>query len=866
MTPEALNAVREDLRILLREKGPGVLIELLTDGIKQDHSQWVAREAIRLLSQKNDPSWPTELTSILLVTPDEAVLHSGLHFELETLLRKDENSARDQITSRVREALSSNDLKVRLRAARIVGSLGFRYEGCVDDLRALLDDPNVSKEDQPSLLNTAASMGAVNAAELQKRIDDLIEANVTATRSICVLLGWHGSERHFTFLRSIATGTNLREALTGMLLMAGRIPSIGEEVAKAFLASPRTDRFGLEHYAYRYLDSVDIVAEFWRLSLAHLAHDSSQLVDVNLVMNCNRPAHLECLGRIREGLSEAQLDILGTIIKRPTGYKGIYATHETYLKENALKLATRLGLPQLREWIVDGIEVETTPFLISRFAEDCIFWKAGDFAQRLVGRMQSRSNENPLWLIADEAGAAGGEVTIKALLESDGRVTRSDAEEALNSYCLGLAYAALNAKSTQPLVDAMMDASSPIWRREAVAYAVRQVSILGGDHLIDWQNVANYITESKVSEFSRDELLISLASASPAIARPIIESLPDRARGRILLAAVICETQISEVLQIMERYASPPTSPYSHGFELAYGAVTLARLYDKGLIATAQVCTYLIAGLQHEVDQFCRSCREIRDGDDVLCDVIWNAVKEHNTSWQSHPGLWADFGRLCPELLVDARVIAHLAECNSQGIYGFLDALIDQRERLTKHSEVIWNLLVELAGMKDRSVQWYAAFAASLFAPDLAAEWIASKTSLTDQERRWKLEVALWLPDEVWDRSCEEAQAAIWADVRDYVPTLSEVRASLRWADQYWDSVRESGDLLSDWKYVQALFRLPSERVALAAQELRLEGIGRNYWRRWFGEKLQEKIKKNRPKLWQDSQLPDEEPFPRSPL
>ena len=104
----------------------------------------------------------------------------------------------------------------------------------------------------------------------------------------------------------------------------------------------------------------------------------------------------------------------------------------------------------------------------------------------------------------------------------------------------------------------------------------------------------------------------------------------------------------------------------------------------------------------------------------------------------------------------------------------------------------------------------------------------------------------------------QKAGFARWRKLEGYARTLSNLRDDLLKAADYWPIVVHSADLLADWKYVQALISLPSEKVLRSAQSWEPNGVAFESFRRWLCEEISKALKKERDDLFRDSTLPSD--------
>jgi hypothetical protein len=146
--------------------------------------------------------------------------------------------------------------------------------------------------------------------------------------------------------------------------------------------------------------------------------------------------------------------------------------------------------------------------------------------------------------------------------------------------------------------------------------------------------------------------------------------------------------------------------------------------------------------------------------------------------------------------------------------------------------------------------------------PELSREFVLLN-AISDVDLRSVLECALWLDDEAWQIGFDKSKMARWRTIAEYADVIEAERERLRIADLYLKRIQTSEDRLRDWRFAQALLRLPSERVLLNLQEWDVRNIQDGYLSNWLQKEIVKASKKPREDLFKASRLPGEEASPR---
>lgn len=863
---------------LLQEQGVEGLRNWLLNYSESDIGRGEARHALRLLSKNSSETWLSDVVRISIEAVSEVIRHRTRHWDLESIIHKLDEPGRTGLIARIRAYIKSDNLDWAVRATSCLWTVGYRYDDAFEELSSLASRLSDGSEKKAIVINVAAYLGVLPSDSLRDAIKKLIDSSQGYNARLAHLIASHGDIDDFSYLETHFDDPE-RHVLMAMLMMCLRVPGVRERAQSHFLNSDTNKRWGLDHFAVRVFDSPELINQYIDMIFAAWTNKGEGLSQITLLKSCLRESHLESLGNASRFLTQDRMAMLETLVVNPSRHRGLVNSQSTFRKTAAISLSSRLGLVALRTWLPNAMHGEVNRGLVQRIAQDCCFFSIRDFILPLKEVLKIEGDhasddpdqsegsdigpppiDNPMWLVSDEAGLSGGEATLKVLLESDGR---HGMDQALMSYVEGLAFAAVNEGSTQLLTGTMLDETQPPWRRAAAAHAIRTADLYAPTPETDWSAAESFVTNFSQDPFARHELLIALAEHDAAATKRAISSLPEEEKNvsQVLLARIIASFEVDFAITGLQRYLNPVKYPHKQSFEEAYATMCIARLYEQGDIAGDEAAIYLQNGLQHELFQFCTSCEKIRIGDELLFNTIWEGTIKYNTRSMSFPALWGAIGRYRPQFLISSEALNHVQTTSDSSIKGFLDALIEQRDHLHGKGQQTWSFLHKLMQMRGRSVGWYASFVAALICPDDSKAFIHSALN-DDFELRIAIECALWLEDENWMEALEKTKAARWRNVTEYAVELSEEREKLRLADLYLEKVLTSKDRLQDWRYAQALLRLPSERVLQRLSEWEVNSIQDGYLSGWLSKEVGKALKQ-REKLFEKSRLPGEDAFPR---
>jgi hypothetical protein len=866
---------------IARDHGMEGLRKWLLTYAESDVDWSQARRALRLLSDGSPETWLADVVRLAVEAVSEGVRHRVRHWELESVIHGASEAEREVLLSRIRIYFREARDDWAINAARCLWSVGYRYDGAGEELSALFPRLDRSTPGRAIVVNTAAYLGAISSNVLDGEVDGLIKASVGYNRNLVFLIANHGSADAFPYLDRHYEAHG-HDVLMAMLQMCLRVERVRESTLQRFLSAYRNVRWGLDHFAIRVFDSPELINQYINEAFAALVNNGPALPEMTLLKSCVRESHLDAMGSVGDSLSPVRRAVLRTSVEELSEHRGLVSSHSTFRKTAAIDLSSRLGISELRAWLPHGMQGEVNRGLMQRMAQDCCFFNIRDFivplseVLKLEGDSSRETDEdsesdssapgalaidNPMWLVSDEAGVSGGETTLRILLESDGR---HGMDEALMSYVEGLAFAAVNLGTTRLLTEAMLDDRQPSWRRRAAAHAVRTANLYDPVPQTDWKQAEAFVLDLSQARFSRHELLIALAENDPAAAARVISSLPPEESGgsQALLARVIARFEIEAAVNGLARYLGPVQYPHKSDFEQSYAAICVARLYEAGEISGDEATRYIRNGLQYELAQFCISCKCILDKDESLFRAVWSGTLERNSSWSSYSYLWKAVGKFRPKHLLSPEAFEHVPARSDASVRGYLDALLEQRDKLDNRRIEAWPLLLRLMRDGSRAVGWYSAFVASMICPELSKEFVRA-TKVSDLDLRIALECALWLDEETWQVACNRSESARWRVIADYAEEISAERERLRMADVYLLRIHTSEDRLRDWRYAQALLRLPSEKVLLGLQEWTVSNIQDGYLSNWLCKETLRAFKKNREELFKKSRLPGEQAFAR---
>ena len=865
---------------LLKEKGVDGLRDWLLNCPETKVDWDGARYALRLISKNSPESWPFDLVKLAVEAESEVVRHRIRHWELEPIIHKLDYAELMALIERIRVYLNSKNSSWAVRAVKCIWTIGYRYDGAFEDLTLLASQFPDSSEEKAIVINVAAFLGVLPIANLSTEIKALLKSNQGYSQGLSHLVALYGDANDFAYLEKFFSNhEHCHDVLLAMLMMCLRVPDVREVAQRCFLGADLSQRWGLDHFAVRVFDSKELILQYLDMIFSAWEGGGEGLPQLTLLNSCLKESHLELLGQFKSSITPERLTMLETLVVNPSGNAGLMNSSSTYRKEMAITLASRLGLAELKTWLPKAMEDEVNRGLIKRVAQDCCFFNVPDFilplknVLKLEGGIasadpehprefgfQQQTIDNPIWLLSEEAGVTGSEATLRLLLESDGR---HGMDQALMSYVEGLAFAAVNAGSTNLITRVMLDESQPSWRRAAAAHALRTADLYAPTPETDWSVAESFVTDLSQDRFARLELLIALAEHDAEGAKSAITRLPEEEQGvsQVLLARIIARFEVDIAISGLESYLNNAGHTSKRSFERAYAALCVARLYQMGDVTGDEAACYLQSGLQDELIQFCMSCEVIAEKDQSLFDTVWMGALNCNTRSMSYPALWQAVGRFRPQHLVTEEALTYVQTTTDSSVKGFLDALIEQRHQLSDQSEQTWPFLLKLMQERSRAVGWYASFVAASICNDKSREYIQSTLS-DDVELRIAIECALWLDEESWVGAFEKAKLARWRKVRDYALELNEEREKLRSADVYLGKVITATDRLQDWRYAQALLQLPSERVLQRLQEWDVETIQNGYLSNWLQKEIGNALKR-REKLFEKFRLPGEDAFPR---
>ena len=823
------------------------------------HASSSEREGRDLLYKLRDSSRPLmDLGRVAIDAVSPQISSDVIHFHLDPLVFEAPPEEREELVRFVAEQLSSGDRQSQARAAEIaLYAIGRCDPTLQAPLAALVADLPSDTRVAVKILNAASSLKAIPSKLVHEKLDLLASRPDATSTDLGWVIAFHGGQRHFIYLeKAVGVSEEWRASieLFHAFILCRRFPELRRRLTDLYLGTRREARYGVEAHAARELSDARVSDEFLQDVRDGFEGPGPHLTALHMLKACVRPDQLRRIGSDQELTSEDKKHLWRAISTSTEGELR-WATEESLQKEGALMVASRFGLLELRNWTLEAAASEQKSFLVSRHAEDAALWNIPDLLPRLGERLGKAGAEGAMWLVSDKATIVAGKPTLDAMLRSEGR---SNPEEgAMSKYVDGLVYATIGAGDSGELTRALVeDAES--WRRDAVAVAIRQLS--GFDHApaIDWDVIVHRI-EREPKNWTSLELLIALSDADPVRAIALLRSLDPEERGdsRTALAAAIAGLNIEEAPSL-ERYLHPLSTART-GFEEQYAALALAHFRNTGL-PDERCLNYLRNGLADELRHFLRglgSPAKTERLSEALLDFVVDRAIESNNSWRSDGAYWDHLAGIAPERLLGSVLQNHvIEECGDHSVREYIDALVRHQTGMIPYADSVRGFLERVIVERDRAVVWRAATAAALLGLDVAPQLDG------DKALRTRLELALWQGDKAWQEALIAAQGAEWLRTLSYAAKLDRLHEEIGWADQYWAIIRDSDDRLRDWRYAQALLRLPSERVYWQAMAWSTNNLQDGFFRRWILKNLDVKLKE-REKLWRDSQLPGEDPSPR---
>lgn len=185
---------------IVQEQGVEGLRIWLLNNSESDIDWNDARHALRLLSQNNPDAWPSDVVKISIEAVSEVVRQRTRYWDLESVIHKLDEAGRAAVLTRIRGYLTGDNLDWAVRAARCIRTVGYRYDGALEELSSLASRLSDGSEEKSIVINVAAYLGVLPSDSLKDAVRRLINSSSGYSSSLAQLIANHGDVDDFSYL------------------------------------------------------------------------------------------------------------------------------------------------------------------------------------------------------------------------------------------------------------------------------------------------------------------------------------------------------------------------------------------------------------------------------------------------------------------------------------------------------------------------------------------------------------------------------------------------------------------------------------------------------------------------------------------